>query len=95
MKPNSARALKLEVASAAVAEAWAYSQQRVQGGKHICGHQAVRHVLSDVQTKLQACRLMLRHAAWLVETRQPSAVFMIDVSQAVSIGRYHRQATWP
>jgi alkylation response protein AidB-like acyl-CoA dehydrogenase len=57
-----------------VAEAWAYSQQRVQGGKHICGHQAVRHVLSEVQTKMQACRLMMRHAAWLVETNQPSAV---------------------
>ena len=37
-------------------------------------HQAVRHVLSDVQTKLQACRLMMRHAAWLVEERMPSAV---------------------
>ena len=55
-------------------EAWQYSQERVQGGKHICGHQAVRHVLADCQTKLQACRLMLQHAAWLVETGQPSAV---------------------
>ena len=70
----SPTSIALGIAEAAVAEAWEYSQQRVQGGKHICGHQAVRHVLSDVQTKLQSCRLMLRHAAWLVETRQPSAV---------------------
>jgi alkylation response protein AidB-like acyl-CoA dehydrogenase len=70
----SPSAIALGQAEAAVAEAWAYSQQRVQGGKRICGHQAVRHVLSDVQTKLQACRLMLRHAASLVENRQPSAV---------------------
>jgi alkylation response protein AidB-like acyl-CoA dehydrogenase len=70
----SPSAIALGQAEAAVAEAWAYSQQRVQGGKRICGHQAVRHVLSDVQTKLQACRLMLRNAASLVENRQPSAV---------------------
>jgi alkylation response protein AidB-like acyl-CoA dehydrogenase len=67
-------AMVLGQAEAAVEEAWVYSQQRVQGGRHICGHQAVRHVLADVQTKLQACRLMMRHAAWLVETKQPSAV---------------------
>lgn len=66
-------AIALGIAEAAMAEAWEYSQQRVQGGKHICGHQAVRHVLSDCQTKLQACRLMLQNAAWLVETNQPSA----------------------
>lgn len=64
----------LGLAEGAMAEAWQYSQERVQGGKHICGHQAVRHVLSECQTKLQACRLMMRHAAWLVETGQPSAV---------------------
>jgi alkylation response protein AidB-like acyl-CoA dehydrogenase len=66
--------IAMGIAEAAMAEAWAYSQQRVQGGKHICGHQAVRHVLSEAQTQLQACRLMLQHAAWLVETGQPSAV---------------------
>ena len=67
-------AIALGTAEAAMAEAWAYSQQRVQGGKHICGHQAVRHVLSEVQTKLQACRLMTNHAAWLVQENMPSAV---------------------
>ncbi|MGE0387410.1 MAG: acyl-CoA dehydrogenase family protein [Gammaproteobacteria bacterium] len=66
--------IALGIAEAAMAEAWEYSQQRVQGGKHICGHQAVRHVLADCQTRLQACRLMLQHAAWLVETGRPSAV---------------------
>jgi alkylation response protein AidB-like acyl-CoA dehydrogenase len=34
----------------------------------------VRHVLADAQTKIQACRLMLQNAAWLVETSRPSAV---------------------
>lgn len=67
-------AIALGLAEAAMAEAWEYSQQRRQGGKRICGHQAVRHVLSDAQTKLQTCRLMMQHAAWLVETEQSSAV---------------------
>jgi alkylation response protein AidB-like acyl-CoA dehydrogenase len=67
-------AMALGTAEAAVAEAWTYSQQRIQGGKHICGHQAVRHVLADAQTKLQACRLMLRHATQLVEAGADSAV---------------------
>jgi len=66
--------MALGLAEAALAEAWDYSQQRVQGGKRICGHQAVRHVLSDCQTKIQACRLMLHHAASLVEAGQPSAL---------------------
>ena len=67
-------AIAVGIAEAALAEAWNYSQQRVQGSKRICGHQAVRHVLADAQTKLQACRLMMQHAAWLVETNRPSAV---------------------
>jgi len=66
--------ISLGIAEAAVQEAWEYSQQRVQGGKHICGHQAVRHVLAECQTELHACRLVLQNAAWLVETRQQSAV---------------------
>ena len=67
-------AIALGAAEAALAEAWEYSQQRVQGGKRICGHQAVRHALAEARTQLQACRLMLAHAAWLVQEGQPSAV---------------------
>lgn len=67
-------AMALGIAEAALAEAWAYSQERKQGGKHICAHQAVRHVLSDARTQLQACRLMLAKAAWLVQNGRPSAV---------------------
>ena len=66
-------AISLGVACAAIEEAWEYSQQRVQGGRRICGHQAVRHTLADLQTKLLTCRLLLRHAALLVEEHKPSA----------------------
>jgi alkylation response protein AidB-like acyl-CoA dehydrogenase len=67
-------AMALGIAEGAVAEAWQYAQERTQFGKKICGHQAVRHQLADVQTKLQACRLMLDHAAGLVDRGEPSAV---------------------
>jgi alkylation response protein AidB-like acyl-CoA dehydrogenase len=53
------------VAVSAVEDAWAYAQERKQFGRRISGHQAVRHLLVDAKTRLQACRHMLYHAAWL------------------------------
>ena len=67
-------AIAVGVARAAVEEAWAYAQVRKQGGKHIAGHQAVRHVLAQVQTDLLACQLMLQHSTNLVQSGVPSAV---------------------
>lgn len=67
-------AMALGIAEGAVAEAWEYAQTRSQFGMRICGHQAVRHQLAEVQTKLQTCRLMLSHAADLVDRGEPSAV---------------------
>ncbi len=55
----------LGIAVAAVEDAWQYSQERKQFGRPICAHQAIRHDLVEVRTKLQACRHMLYHAAWL------------------------------
>jgi alkylation response protein AidB-like acyl-CoA dehydrogenase len=72
-------AMALGLAEAAVAEAWEYSQQRKQFGKPICTIQSIRHMLSDVQTKLQACRLMLWSATYKVHNDLPSAV---DTSMA-------------
>jgi alkylation response protein AidB-like acyl-CoA dehydrogenase len=57
-------AVAFGVAIAAVEDAWQYAQERRQFGKTICAHQAVRHDLVDVRTRLQACRHMLYHAAW-------------------------------
>jgi len=72
-------ALALGVAEAAVEEAWQYAQERKQFGKPICAQQSIRHTLAEVQTKLQACRLMLQSAAWKVQQGLPSAV---DTSMA-------------
>jgi len=71
--------LGLVTAEAAVEEAWEYSQQRKQFGKPICAQQSIRHTLAEAQTKLQACRLMLMHAARKVQAGLPSAV---DTSMA-------------
>jgi alkylation response protein AidB-like acyl-CoA dehydrogenase len=57
-------AVAFGIAVAAVEDAWQYAQERKQFGKPICAHQAVRHDLVDVRTKLQACRHLLYHAAW-------------------------------
>jgi alkylation response protein AidB-like acyl-CoA dehydrogenase len=62
------------IAAAAVDDAWAYAQERQQFGKPICAHQAVRHALVEAKTKLQACRHMLYHAAWLATERRPCSV---------------------
>ena len=62
------------IARAALAEAWGYSQERVQFGKPIAQHQAIRHKLVTAKTKLQACRHMLYHAAWLANAHRPCSV---------------------
>ncbi|MGE3907399.1 MAG: acyl-CoA dehydrogenase family protein [Reyranellaceae bacterium] len=59
------------IARAALTEAWQYAQERVQFGKPIARHQAIAHKLVTARTRLQACRHMLYHAAWLAASGQP------------------------
>jgi alkylation response protein AidB-like acyl-CoA dehydrogenase len=67
-------AVAFGIAQAAVEEAWRYSEERVQFGKAIGAHQAVRHALVDARTKLQACRHMLYHGAWLASVGKPCSI---------------------
>lgn len=67
-------ACALGLAEAAVADAWTYAEERVQFGKPIAHHQAVRHALSEAKTKVQAMRHMLYHAAWLANDGKPCTV---------------------
>lgn len=62
------------IARAAVDEAWQYAQERVQFGKPIAQHQAIRHKLVTAKTKLAACRHMLYHGAWLANEGLPCSV---------------------
>ena len=67
-------AVTFGIAQAAVEDAWAYAQERVQFGKPICAHQAIRHKLVTARTRLEACRLMLYHAAQLANDGRPCAI---------------------
>jgi len=67
-------ATALGIARAAVEEAWSYAQSRIQFGKPISQHQAIRHKLVTARTKLQACRHMLYHAAWLANEGRPCSI---------------------
>lgn len=62
------------IAQAALKEAWGYAQGRHQFGKPISQHQAVRHRLVTAATRLEACRHMLYHAAWLANEGRPCSV---------------------
>ena len=58
---NSAMAAAFTgVARAAYEEALDYSMQRVQGGQPICEHQLVQKRLSEMFTKVEACRALSR-----------------------------------
>ncbi|MDE0884111.1 MAG: acyl-CoA/acyl-ACP dehydrogenase [Myxococcota bacterium] len=67
-------AVTFGIAQAAVDEAWAYAQERKQFGRVISGHQVVRHRLVEARTRLEACRHMLYHAAWLANEGRPCSV---------------------
>lgn len=67
-------ACALGFARACVEEAWSYAGERRQFGAAIGQHQAVRHALVDAKTKLNACRHMLYHAAWLANEGKPYSV---------------------
>ena len=67
-------ACALGLAEAAVADAWAYAEERVQFGRAIAGHQAVRHMLAEARTKVRAMRLMLYSVAWLADQGRPCSV---------------------
>jgi alkylation response protein AidB-like acyl-CoA dehydrogenase len=62
------------ITAAAVEDAWRYSQEREQFGRKICAHQAVRNMLVEARTKLEACRHMLYHAAWLASEGRDCSV---------------------
>jgi alkylation response protein AidB-like acyl-CoA dehydrogenase len=67
-------AVALGLAEAAIADAIAYAETRVQFGKPIAAHQSIRHALAEAKTKALAMRLMLDHAANLVQDLKPSAL---------------------
>lgn len=67
-------AMALGIATAALDDAWDYSEERVQFGRKIAVNQSIRHTLADLKTQLHAARLMTYHAAWLADQGTPAGV---------------------
>lgn len=67
-------ACALGLSEAALADAWTYAEERVQFGREIAGHQAIRHTLAEARTRVRAMRLMLYSAAWLADQGRPCSV---------------------
>ena len=59
------------ISRAALDKSIAYSKQREQFGKPIAEFQGVSFLLADMATELEASRLLMLHAAWLKDQKQP------------------------
>ena len=67
------------IARAAFEAAVAYARERVTFGRKIIDHQSVGNLLADMQTRLNAARLMVQHAARL---RSAGVPCLTEASQA-------------
>jgi alkylation response protein AidB-like acyl-CoA dehydrogenase len=63
--------LAVGVARAAYEEALAYARDRVQGGKVIFEHQAVKLKLFNAYRQIEAARALLWKSSWLLNTGKP------------------------
>lgn len=60
----------LGIAQASLTDAVAYAKERVQFGKPIAEFQAIQSMLADMDTELNAARLLTYQAAWLRDQKQ-------------------------
>jgi butyryl-CoA dehydrogenase len=58
-------AMALGIAQAALEAAVSYSKKRVQFGQPICNFQAIKWMIADMATEIEAARLLVYRAAWL------------------------------
>lgn len=62
--------LALGIADAALTDAVAYAGQRVQFGKPIGGHQLIQGLLAEMVSELEASRLLVYRALWVMSQGQ-------------------------
>src|SRR5690606_8862319 len=67
------------IARAALEAATGYAGERIQFGRPIAEYQAISHTLADMETRLNAARLLVHHAARL---RMAGAPCISEASQA-------------
>lgn len=61
----------LGIAQAALDESVKYSKERIQFGKTLSKFQAIQWALADMETEIEAARLLVYRAAYLKDTKQP------------------------
>lgn len=59
------------IGQACLEEAIRYAKVRVQFGKPIAHFQAIQHKIADMQTRLDASRMLVQKAAWLRDRGEP------------------------
>lgn len=64
-------AMAVGLAQGAFETALVYAKQRVQFGKPIAEHQAIRFMLADMTTEIEAARHLVYHAAYLSDRGRP------------------------
>ncbi|MBR4754100.1 MAG: acyl-CoA dehydrogenase family protein [Lachnospiraceae bacterium] len=70
------------VAQGCLDEAVKFAKERKQFGRPIAKFQAISFMLADMATKLEAAKLLVYKAAWLMDTKQPA-------SMASSMAKYY------
>ena len=73
--------MALGVAQEAMDLAVNHTKNRVQFGKPLCKNQAIAFMLADMETKLNAARNLVYHAAWLMDHGQ-------SADKAASMAKY-------
>ncbi|MCC6612139.1 MAG: acyl-CoA dehydrogenase family protein [Anaerolineae bacterium] len=76
------------IAQRALEIATRYAVEREAFGKHLAEHQSIQWMLADSQTELHMGRLLIHHAAWLLEqgerARQETSMAKVVVAETVN-----------
>jgi alkylation response protein AidB-like acyl-CoA dehydrogenase len=70
----------------------AYAKQRVQFGKPIGVHQAIKHKCADMLFAVEAARSILYYAAWAARERRDDAGLLAGMAKATAGDAYRRAA---
>lgn len=74
--------MSLGIAQEALDLAVDYTKTRVQFGKPLANNQALRFMMADMETKLNAARMLTYNAAWMMDNKQ-------DATKAASMAKYY------
>lgn len=74
--------MAIGMADEAIRLAVEHTKSRVQFGKPLCKNQAIAFMLAEMETKLNASKLLVYNAAWLMDNGQPA-------DKAASMAKYY------